>query len=87
MKTEKDEGGYGYLTVEIGVVLAQGQRLTQTNCRSDTRREPSNAAVLGMINDIVFWPGLLRADHKMSSVEREGVVQEAVETFLARCAA
>lgn len=39
---------------------------------------------LGMINDIVFWPGLLTAKSEVSDAERENVVREAVETFLAR---
>lgn len=39
---------------------------------------------LGMINDIVFWPGLLTVKSGVSVAERENVVREAVETFLAR---
>lgn len=41
----------------------------------------------GMINDIVFWPRLLCNEAAVSSDYAERVVNEAVETFLARYAA
>ena len=39
---------------------------------------------LGMINDLVFWPRMLVPDAALSPDEVERVVDEAVETFVAR---
>jgi TetR/AcrR family transcriptional regulator, regulator of autoinduction and epiphytic fitness len=48
--------------------------------------EPSLPArqFLGMINDLVFWPGFLLSGFKVSEREAARVVEEAVKTFLAR---
>ena len=42
---------------------------------------------LGMIDDLVFWPGLLLSELEISAEECDKVVQEAVQTFLARYSA
>ena len=39
---------------------------------------------LGMINDVVFWPRLLIVDLQISREESRAIVDQAVETFLAR---
>ncbi|MBD2260229.1 TetR/AcrR family transcriptional regulator [Pseudanabaena sp. FACHB-2040] len=39
---------------------------------------------LGMINDIIFWPRFLIMDLQVSEQEVETVIENAVETFLAR---
>jgi hypothetical protein len=39
---------------------------------------------LGMINDLLFWPGLLLIDFVVSDEEAQRIVQEAVTTILAR---
>jgi len=41
----------------------------------------------GMINEILFWPRLLRTELTVSADDAERVVNEAVATFLARYAA
>ncbi len=41
---------------------------------------------LGMINDVVFWPRLLIADLEVSDAQAEEIVEQAVDTFLARYA-
>ena len=41
---------------------------------------------LGMINDVVFWPRLLIVDLEVTERQAREVVDEAVETFLARYA-
>jgi AcrR family transcriptional regulator len=41
---------------------------------------------LGMINDLLFWPGLLLIDFVVSDEETQRIVQEAVTTILARYA-
>jgi TetR/AcrR family transcriptional regulator, regulator of autoinduction and epiphytic fitness len=40
--------------------------------------------LLGMINDIIFWPRFLIMDLKISDSDIENVIINAVETFLAR---
>jgi len=40
--------------------------------------------LLGMINDVVFWPTLLIKDLEVTPAEAERVVDEAVQTFMAR---
>ncbi|MEP3245569.1 MAG: TetR/AcrR family transcriptional regulator [Sneathiella sp.] len=40
--------------------------------------------LLGMINDLVFWPRLLVAEAGLSKTENKRVVEEAVRTFLKR---
>ena len=42
---------------------------------------------LGMIDDLVFWPGLLLSELEISAEECDKIVQEAVQTFLARYSA
>jgi hypothetical protein len=37
-----------------------------------------------MINDLLFWPGLLLIDFVVSDEEAQRIVQEAVTTILAR---
>jgi TetR/AcrR family transcriptional regulator, regulator of autoinduction and epiphytic fitness len=39
---------------------------------------------LGMINDVIFWPRFLVMGLQITDAEVEGVVTEAVKTFLAR---
>lgn len=39
---------------------------------------------LGLIDAVVFWPGLLTIKSAVSEAERENVVRQAVVTFLAR---
>jgi AcrR family transcriptional regulator len=39
---------------------------------------------LGMINDIIFWPRFLIMDLQLNEQEIENVIENAVETFLAR---
>ncbi len=39
---------------------------------------------LGMINDLLFWPGMLIAGFEVDDAHANRVVDEAVETFLAR---
>ena len=40
--------------------------------------------LLGMINDVVFWPRLLLADYDMSAEAVDQVIVNAVDTFLQR---
>ena len=57
------------------------------NERGNLRAPDPELAVrqfLGMINDVVFWPGLLISDLDISESRVEHVVTEAVQTFLAR---
>jgi len=67
-------------------------RLEHFLCESPALQVPAGEAsmaareLLGMINDQLFWPGLLIADFQVDDAHADAVCSSAVATFLARYA-